>query len=138
MLLAGAALCGTVAIFCGGGPARAEACEHDLCEEGDGLDEACDPCVADICQIDSFCCDFVWDDACVEQVLSVCGDTMCAAACEHSPCESGGPLDATCQPCVTFICAADPLCCSSQWDSTCIDRSRRSAMQSASTGPTSA
>jgi len=119
-LLAGAVLCGTVALFWAGGPAYAQACAHDLCEEGIGLDEDCDPCVADICQVDSFCCDFDWDDTCVEQVLTVCGDTMCAAACEHTPCLTGGALDATCEPCVALICAQDPLCCSSQWDFACV------------------
>jgi hypothetical protein len=103
-----------------GAPAQAQPCAHDLCEQGVPLNAACDPCVADICQGDSFCCEFDWDNSCVEMVLSVCGDPMCAAACEHSPCESGGPLDADCQPCVTSICAEDPSCCSTQWDSGCI------------------
>ncbi len=119
-LLAGATLCGTVALFWAGGPAYAQACAHDPCEEGAALNAACDPCVADICQADSFCCDFEWDETCVEEVQSVCGDLMCLAACEHSPCAAGGALDATCHPCVTSICAQDPLCCSSQWDSACI------------------
>ena len=119
-LLAGATLCGTVALFWAGGPADAQVCVHGLCEEGVALDAACDPCVADICDADSFCCEFDWDDTCVEAVLTVCGDPMCVAACEHSPCAAGGALDATCHPCVTSICAQDPLCCSSHWDSACI------------------
>lgn len=119
-LLAGATLCGTVALFWAGGPADAQVCAHGLCEEGAALNNACDPCVADICDADSFCCEFDWDNTCVEEVLTVCGDPMCLAACEHSLCAAGGALDATCHPCVTSICAQDPLCCSSQWDSACI------------------
>ena len=119
-LLAGATLCGTVALFWAGGPAYAQACAHGLCEEGVALDAACDPCVADICDADSFCCEFDWDSTCVEAVLTVCGDLMCLAACEHSPCAAGGALDATCLPCVSQVCSRDPLCCNSQWDSVCI------------------
>ncbi len=119
-LLAGATLCGTVALFWAGGPAYAQACAHDPSVEGAALNAACDPCVADICGADLFCCEFEWDSTCVEEVLTVCGDLMCLAACEHSPCAAGGALDATCHPCVTSICAQDPLCCSSQWDSVCI------------------
>ena len=119
-LLAGAILCGTVALFWAGGPAYAQACAHDLCEEGVALNNACDPCVTDICAADSYCCEFDWDNSCVEQILTVCGDDMCVAACEHSPCAFGGPLDATCHSCVTSICAQDPLCCSSLWDAACI------------------
>ena len=33
-LLAGATLCGTVALFWAGGPAYAQVCAHGLCEEG--------------------------------------------------------------------------------------------------------
>jgi hypothetical protein len=119
-LLAGATLCGTVALFWAGGPAYAQVCAHGLCEEGAALDAACDPCVADICAADPFCCEFEWDSTCVEGVLTACGDLMCLAACEHSPCAAGGALDDTCHPCVNSICAQDPLCCSSEWDFVCI------------------
>ncbi len=46
-------------------------CAHDKCETGIAL-SPCDPCVAEICQADSFCCDTAWDGRCVGEVLSVC------------------------------------------------------------------
>ncbi len=37
--------------------------------------------------------------------------------CAHSPCDAGGPLSISCDPCVTYICTfIDPTCCQSVWD----------------------
>jgi len=113
-LLGVAALCRTPAA------ADVQVCEHDICEEGVGLTSTCDACVHSICQSDPFCCDFEWDAPCVEQVMTVCGDPHCDAACEHGLCTAGGPLTAGCNPCATKICDVDPVCCSNQWDATCV------------------
>lgn len=43
-----------------------------------------------------------------------------ASSCAHSKCTSGGKLNASCDPCVTQICASDALCCQLQWDSVCV------------------
>ena len=107
-------------------PAEAQ-CEHDLCEQGVGLSEDCDPCVTDICFLDPFCCDpqvGVWDDFCVEQVLTVCEDWTCAAACSHGLCETGEPLDSTCNFCAALVCFQDPSCCADSWDAFCINKVR--------------
>ncbi|MEO7329533.1 MAG: hypothetical protein ABI193_13200 [Minicystis sp.] len=40
---------------------------------GDKLDPACGPCIATICQADAFCCQSQWDQLCVFEVGSVCG-----------------------------------------------------------------
>lgn len=40
--------------------------------------------------------------------------------CAHSKCMPGEALDATCDPCVARICAADPTCCSDTWSSSCV------------------
>jgi hypothetical protein len=37
----------------------------DVCSEGDALDASCSTCAADVCTIDSYCCDVTWDVACV-------------------------------------------------------------------------
>jgi len=111
-------------VFCGlAAPATAQVCEHDMCLEGAPLSDipgVCDPCVADICAADSYCCTSAWDNICVEMVATVCGLNVCIAACTHSLCEAGEPLDATCNSCAANVCQADPLCCSSQWDATCV------------------
>jgi len=102
-------------------PAEAQqACTHDLCEVGEGLNSNCDPCVTDICQFDPYCCQTEWDDFCVEKVLSECGDWTCAAACSHNPCETGEPLDSTCNTCSAQVCFVDPTCCTDAWDQACV------------------
>jgi hypothetical protein len=102
-------------------PAGAQqTCAHDLCEVGDGLSSMCDPCVADICQFDSYCCQSEWDDFCVEKVLTTCGDWTCAAECSHNLCETGEPLESTCSSCAAFVCFQDPTCCTDDWSTSCV------------------
>jgi hypothetical protein len=56
-------------------------CAHDKCAEGVNLAGACDACVADICSVDSYCCEVAWDNICVGEVGSVCGaEDACAGA----------------------------------------------------------
>jgi hypothetical protein len=52
---------------------EAPECAHAKCQTGEALDPACNPCVADICAVDSFCCEYYWDGLCVYEVQSVCG-----------------------------------------------------------------
>ncbi len=42
--------------------------------------------------------------------------------CVHSPCATGGVLQAGCGPddCTAWICNADPYCCEIAWDSVCV------------------
>ena len=109
-------------------PAEAQpACVHDICEIGANLNSVCDPCVDDICAADPYCCAVEWDDNCVDEVLLICGDVSCAAACSHSPCEIGDPLDSTCNSCTALVCSQDPGCCiddgdplTDDWDASCV------------------
>ena len=98
-------------------------CAHDICVEEDTvpLDPACDPCVKKICNHPEHgvCCEFGWDFTCVDQVLEICGDPVCEAACTHSPCEPGEALTPECHPCVVSICANDAPCCESEWSERC-------------------
>jgi len=117
-------------------PAEAQpACAHDLCETGDNLNSVCDPCVADICDGipgtmgDPYCCAVEWDDNCVDQVLTICGDVTCNQVCSHSPCEIGDPLDFTCNSCTALVCFQDPNCCTDDgdpltddWDASCVQK----------------
>jgi hypothetical protein len=48
-------------------------CPHDKCDTGGPLGPLCDPCVAQICDVDPFCCNVAWDGICVNQVTTVCG-----------------------------------------------------------------
>ncbi len=95
-------------------------CVHDPCETGLALDPNCDPCVAQICAIDDFCCTGLWDRSCVDQVASVCGQ-ICHT-CDHFFCDPGSALDPQCHPCVEQICAVDDFCCTTLWDRDCVDQ----------------
>ena len=55
-----------------GGGGGAPNCPHDFCDEGGSLSVECDPCVAQICGQDPFCCDTNWDNVCVSEVWSIC------------------------------------------------------------------
>lgn len=48
-------------------------CEHQLCEEGTGLDPTCHPCVARVCAADETCCSDGWTSSCIDLVYSECG-----------------------------------------------------------------
>jgi hypothetical protein len=41
------------------------------------------------------------------------------AACAHALCDAGAALEPSCDPCAQSICAGDPYCCASAWDSQC-------------------
>jgi hypothetical protein len=45
--------------------------------------------------------------------------TTTGGTCAHDKCTSGTKLTSGCDACVTKICASDPFCCSSSWDSVC-------------------
>jgi hypothetical protein len=44
--------------------------------------------------------------------------------CAHSRCETGDMLDASCDSCVAAVCAGDPFCCDTRWDSLCVQEIR--------------
>jgi len=41
-------------------------------------------------------------------------------SCHHDRCTSGVPLWTSAGGCVSSVCAADPFCCTTAWDATCI------------------
>jgi len=55
-------------------------CDHEICDVGTSLDPSCGSCQADICAVDSYCCDVFWDEICVDEVGSVCGQSCPDAA----------------------------------------------------------
>jgi hypothetical protein len=98
---------------------------HDECTAGDPLGAQCGACAVSVCTIDPFCCTGQWDRTCVEEVGSYC-DKACEACGQsdmggHDKCQTGGALEDTCSPCVAAICQAQPSCCMSSWDQSCID-----------------
>lgn len=120
-------------------------CAHSPCVTGGNLHANCDPCVNQICNAMPSCCSSNgwWTSSCKNAVTSICGkscstgtwsqtcvdkvNTTCGAFCQqdtgcaHDKCYEGGKLAAACDPCVGKICAADPYCCNTAWDSICVD-----------------
>lgn len=105
------------------------ACAHALCAAGDALQTTCDPCAAQLCAQDPYCCNTSWDATCVGEVTSICGKS-CApepvetdagpSTCAHELCATGAALTSGCAPCTTQLCAQDPYCCAVDWDATCV------------------
>ena len=53
----------------------AGSCTHDPCATGRRLTSSCDACVSQICKQDSYCCRTKWDQQCVNEVGSICGES---------------------------------------------------------------
>lgn len=79
-------------------------------------------CCATVCAADPFCCSTTWDGTCVVYAELFCTATPveCGTAGQGA-CDTvhadPGCADATC---CTAVCAIDPSCCSSSWDSICV------------------
>jgi hypothetical protein len=96
----------------------ADECAHDVCEAGGPLEPGCSVCASTVCGVDPFCCEVFWDRICVQEAEELCGDTC--AGCSHDLCAQGDPLEASCDPCATTVCDADPFCCDNAWDARCV------------------
>lgn len=125
-------ICGTTCSTCGNGvcepgetpescPSDCQpTCAHGVCEPGVALDPTCDECVATVCAVDDFCCTTFWDRVCVEEAEELCG-VQCEG-CAHDTCQVGEPLEQGCDPCTQTVCDLDPYCCTTAWDSRCVEQ----------------
>jgi hypothetical protein len=106
----------------GGTTGGGGSCSHDTCSTGAKLVSGCDPCATSICAQDGYCCSTQWDAQCVSEVASICGKSCGGGGdtCSHPICSSGAKLTSGCDSCATSICAKDPYCCSTAWDSICV------------------
>ena len=108
--------------------AGAPSCAHPICAAGSALVAACDACASNVCARDPYCCAVAWDETCVGEVASICGQSCTAPpardagdnTCAHPICATGGALSKGCNTCVTALCAQDPYCCAVAWDATCV------------------
>ena len=78
-------------------------------------------CCQTVCAIDPFCCEVQWDDNCVaraQQVCLLCGSLLAGSCCVAH-------LNPYCndQDCCEQVCALDPFCCTSSWDTVCVSLS---------------
>ena len=89
-------------------------------------------CCSLVCAADPFCCESEWDSLCVEGALTACAG--CGNPKNGSCFEPHGTTGCSDTACCTTVCAADPFCCETEWDSLCADR----ALVSCRTGDTCA
>jgi hypothetical protein len=125
-----------------GGPGTT--CDHPVCTPGAQLTADCDPCAAQVCASDPYCCDTAWDTTCVSEADTTCGAGCSGSgsssssssgsagasssssgsggstSCAHAICTSGSMLDPSCDPCAASICASDAYCCGTAWDTQCV------------------
>lgn len=91
----------------------------DCCYDNGTAD--CDDaaCSNVICLADPYCCDMEWDGVCATSAEFECG--VCQGlTCPHLACETGIPLMPACDTCVDLVCTAEPSCCTTAWDATCV------------------
>jgi hypothetical protein len=50
-----------------------DTCAHDVCSGGGELEASCSSCVADVCELDPYCCDRGWDADCIAHAVELCG-----------------------------------------------------------------
>jgi len=76
-------------------------------------------CCEQVCSIDPNCCTVTWDQTCVDwaaQYCFTCGNPRAGSCCyQHE-----GPYCDDRQ-CCEAVCAFDPFCCSTRWDTVCAD-----------------
>lgn len=104
-----AATCGDA--VCGAG--EETSCPSDCTASTGCGDLVCDVAGGECESLDFNCLlDCFFDDQC---------GSAAAATCDHDVCTTGGPLDASCGTCESDMCAFDDICCTSDWDSICVE-----------------
>jgi len=84
-----------------------------------GCDDA--SCCAGVCQIDSACCEIVWDQLCVGLARGVCcGDIGCGNSCAGSCYLPHNQPYCSSPSCCETVCTIDPFCCDTKWDGSCV------------------
>jgi hypothetical protein len=56
----------------GSGGSGGGSCAHNTCTAGVALTPSCDPCVAQVCSSDNYCCTTKWNSRCVAEASNVC------------------------------------------------------------------
>ena len=84
-------------------------------------------CCAEVCLIDSFCCDAVgqWDSLCAFHAQNNCAICQIGPACPPATndCFVTSGLPGCNEPfCCDDVCANDPFCCNTAWDIICVEQ----------------
>jgi hypothetical protein len=112
-----------------GGGGGGGTCGHDKCASGTALATTCNSVVTAVCASDPYCCTTSWDAPCIAEGRTIGKSLKCGEAngtCAHNMCTTGTKLtnscDSTKAACVSAICANDPYCCNTAWDSVCVGK----------------
>lgn len=106
-------------------------CNVPVCGE-DGLGDCCKPhqgpwcadrqCCEAVCAQDQFCCEFEWDETCVQLTyeFDTCGCKLeCGDPCALTCCEPHFGPACNDEECCNRVCLLDTYCCDTSWDETC-------------------
>jgi hypothetical protein len=97
------------------GPCAAKSCTDECCNRHPtpGCDDPV--CEGLVCGAEPLCCVLEWDLACQNLAFELCGLKQRSDCCGFL-----GPGVVCSDPaCVEVVCAADPFCCDTSWDTLC-------------------
>lgn len=77
-------------------------------------------CCIEVCAVDNYCCQVVWDAACAEYAATFCAG--CGTDAAGSPYLANGSPGCQNADCCFEVCAADPYCCENTWDGACVSQ----------------
>ena len=99
--------------------------EAGLCNEPNGTPGCADAaCCTSVCAVDSYCCDVEWDSTCVDLALTLCGGSAGCGDPASGDCSvPNGTPGCSDAECCSAVCAEDPYCCDTAWDSICVSES---------------
>ena len=92
--------------------------EGGLGEPGCGDGACCDT----TCEADQYCCDVEWDSFCASEAEGLCDGSFAACETATGTCVSVNSTSGCSNTnCCNTVCVADPFCCLTSWDETCVD-----------------
>lgn len=78
-------------------------------------------CCAAVCRVSPACCTLMWDTDCVRIARDLCcGMGLCGDPCNKSCLEVHPQPYCNDSWCCEAVCAVDPFCCASTWDTLCV------------------
>lgn len=88
-------------------------------------------CCSRVCEIDSFCCDVLWDYQCTSIATEICGS--CGNPSAGSCFEPHPQPRCDDRACCKAVCSIDPGCCDVEWDAGCVSLANKSCTTPCST-----
>ena len=106
---------GSVSVTCEATCGTGESCYTAHAAPGCNDGECCET----VCTADPFCCTTQWDSLCVNRAWDLCqscgsGKDSCFSSHASPGCNTVS--------CCASVCAVDPFCCETSWDSLCVLR----------------